>query len=214
MYELLEASIHSVNLPYTILLVLMLLYWMLYLLGVVSSETLDAFDFDLDVDVDPDIDVDANAGAHGGGLVAALQFFYVGQIPIMLIYSLLILNMWVLSVMGNHWLSNTAASIALLLAIPIFIGGLICTRLMLMPFAPFLIRLFDESGDDTNVVGMTCTVTSLEVTPKYGQAECALKAAPIILNVVCKEGETLKKGDTATVVAHDAEEDRHLITKL
>ena len=85
MRELLEASISYVNFPFTVLLGLVLLYWITVIVGLLD---LDLFDVDLDVDadVDVDVDVDVDAGADvpgvGGAGIATLRFFHVGTVPV------------------------------------------------------------------------------------------------------------------------------------
>jgi len=92
------------------------------------------------------------------------------------------------------------------LALPIFAGGLIVTRIALMPFVPLLKRAFDESSDVIHVIGQLCVVTSMTVTEKHGQVEVPVKGAPLLLNVKCRDGLTLAKGDEAVIVAKDSDE--------
>ena len=225
MFELLEASFSLVNLPYTILLIVMFLYWGLYLLGAFGSEALDLFglDFDADVDIDTDIDADVDVdldtdldagGAHGGVMPALFQFFYLGEVPLMIIFSVLILSMWTISVLANYFLRNGSALVALALFLPIVVVGLIVTRTIIMPFAPLLKQIFDQSGDKVEIVGKTCVVTSSEATPQYGQAEFAMKGAPVLLNVITREGVTLKKGQEAVIYDYDQTNNTYLIAAL
>ena len=52
-----EAAFSSVNLPYTILLIVILVYWCVVIIGLVD---IDAFDIDLETDLDVEGDVDFN----------------------------------------------------------------------------------------------------------------------------------------------------------
>ncbi len=225
MLELLQAAVSVVNLPYTILLGLLVLYWALYLLGVLgdeASELLD-LDFDADVDVDADVGVDADADAdvdsdadvgHPGVLSGLLHFFHVGEVPVIIIFSTLILAMWTLSLLTNYYLNNTSGWVALALAIPIVLGGLIVTKTVISPFAPWLKKVLHQEGDKVEILGRRCVVHSSQVTPKYGQIELATQGAPILLNAKTKEGVVLTKGQEAIVFDYDKEANVYLIAAL
>ena len=79
MGELFELSVSGANLPFTIMLGLVILYWVGVILGALDIEL---FDFDLDLDGDADIDVDADAGAVGGGGIARGAGGFAGSIPV------------------------------------------------------------------------------------------------------------------------------------
>ena len=142
MVELFDWSILPANLHYTIVLGMMTLYWLLYILGFLGSETMDFLNLDTDVDMDVDvdagvdmgvdhdvgldfqhdidadvgvghdvgadfhhhiegdIDVDADVGGHGhalSGWMTTLHFFHLGVVPVMIIFSILIVTMWAAS---------------------------------------------------------------------------------------------------------------------
>ncbi len=218
MLQLFQESISLVNLPYTVLLGLVVFYWAMYLIGAVGSDALESLglDFDADADLDVDVDADAQVGVHGQGgfLSSFLHFFYVGEVPVIVIFSILILSMWFVSVVVNHYLNNTSVAIAMLLALPILLVGLIATKSIVMPLAPWLKEVLDQSSDKVQIVGKTCLVTSMEATPKYGQAELQTEGAPILLNVKTREGVTMKKGAEAVVYDYDKADDTYLIAVL
>lgn len=214
MLELFWAAVAPVNLPYTVLLGLVVVYWLMYVLGFLGSEALDAFDIDLDLNGNSDVDADVDAGGISGWLVASLRFIHIGSVPVLLIFSILILSMWTLSISANHLLANSNGWIALGLFFPNFILSLIITKAVLTPFVPLLKQLFDQKSDKMEIIGKPCKVTSMEVTSKYGQAEIATAGAPVLLNVVSREGVTLKKGEEAVVYAHDENRDAYLIAPL
>ncbi|MCF6284264.1 MAG: hypothetical protein L3K26_03635 [Candidatus Hydrogenedentes bacterium] len=204
MLELFHESIRVVNLPYTILFGLSAFYWVLYLVGVLGADLLD-FDVDFDTDVDGNVDLDVDGGLDGGGSVlgAMMRFVHAAEVPVTVVASVLSVSMWAFSILTNHYLSNTSLLMALALAVPIVIGGVLATKIVLMPFVPLLKRAFDESSDVIHVIGQLCVVCSLEVSEKHGQAEVPLKGAPLLLSVKTRDGVVLKKGDEAVVFAKE-----------
>jgi hypothetical protein len=222
MQELLQECIKLVNLPYTALFGLSLLYWILYLAGVLGSDFLDflGLDFGADVEVDAelgvdaDLDADLEMGPQGGALAAVMRFVHGGDVPLTVIVSALNMSMWTISLLANYYLKNSSVLIALGLFVPILVLGIITTKLALMPFVPLLKRAFDESGDAIEMLGKPCVVTSIKVTSKYGQAEIPKKGSPLVINVKSKEGETLARGDEAVVYGRDPKDDVYLVTGL
>ena len=91
MQALWQAAIEPVNIVYTILLVVVALYWLSVFLGALDLSSFD-FDVDADVDVDADLDVDVDADmdvdgeAHTtiGWFAGTLHFFNFGKLPFMI----------------------------------------------------------------------------------------------------------------------------------
>jgi hypothetical protein len=224
MMDLLSESVKLVNLPYTILLGLICLYWVLYLIGAIGSDALDFMgldldadaDVDVDMDVDADVDADIDAGSQGGGstLASALQFFHVGELPVVVIFSILITTMWAISVLTNYFLGNDIVWVAMLLFIPILVVGLMMTKAIVMPFAPYLKQVLDQSSDKIEVVGKSCKIVSAEATPEYGQAEFATSGSPLLLNVRTEEGVTLARGEEAIVYGYDQPSNTYLVARF
>jgi len=231
MLELLQESIAPVNLPYTFLLGLAVLYWAMYLLGAIGSDALDFLgldldvdadvdvggdiDGDVDVDVDADLDADGGTAGSGGFFLSILRFFHVGELPVLLIASIQFLGMWIFSLLANEMLNSQSSGLIALALFPlIFFGGLFFTKAIIMPFAPYLKTIFDEKGERVEVMGKTCRVISLEVTPDYGQAEFGEDPMSLLLNVRTKPGTTLHKGDEAVIFDHDQEKDTYLVAKF
>src|SRR5688500_13547879 len=100
MTEFVETAFAGVNVVYTTLLIIVLIYWCIVILGL-----LDIDSFDLDADVGGDLDVDAGAAGHAGGF-SWLAFFNVGEVPIMFFASIVVLTMWVVSLQINLWLDS------------------------------------------------------------------------------------------------------------
>ena len=211
MGELFELSVSGANLPFTILLGLVLVYWAGVILGALD---LELFDFDLDLGGDADVDVDVDAGAVGGGGIALLQFFHVGTVPLSILLSFFFLSLWIISVVANYYLGNGSVLVVLLLLVPNLIASLFFTKLFTLPICALFRKLETESHELEVVVGKICTVKTSKVDPSTGQAEVATSAAPLLLNVRTRGEDVLKRGDEAIILEHDKENSVYMVKKL
>src|SRR5689334_13025861 len=96
MLEVFSEAIRPINLPFTILLGIVVLYWILVAVGA----------FGLDFGADGDIDADAGADiadADAGWFSHFLNFINVGEVPITIVLSFLTLSAWFLSIVVNYY---------------------------------------------------------------------------------------------------------------
>jgi hypothetical protein len=222
MMELVHAALLPVNFALTVLLLLVVFYWLMVILGALDADLFD-IDFDTDVDVDLDLDVDLDVDvegdfdfdvdgeidgdiAGGGFLRGLLEFFYIGEVPVMILLSILILSMWAISLMVNN-IFNPAAS--MLFALPLFAGNLVVSlmvcKVFIMPFRKMFRSLNKDANESRPVIGRICTVVTTQVSEKMGQAEMSSKGAPILINVVTDGGKVFHKGDEAVVIGKNVE---------
>ncbi len=229
MQDVIQQATTWYTLPLTILVALLAVYWLLAIVGVIGSDALD-FDVDpggpdLDLDVDADVDVDADLDAdhsidahHGSGGVglAVLRFLNFGQVPGMVVISILVFTMWLASMIGN-FLFNAAG--AALVAVGIFLAallvGALLTKALTLPLVPVFRSLNQEGDTHESIVGRECRVRSGRVTADGGQAEVEREGASFLINVRVAPGrEPLAKGDLALVVDHDEANQFFLIKSL
>jgi hypothetical protein len=216
MMELVHAALLPVNFALTVLLLLVVFYWLMVILGALDADLFD-IDFDTDVDVDLDVDIDGDFDfdvdgeidgdiAGGGFLRGLLEFFYIGEVPIMILISILILCMWAISVIANYRLNPTGSVI---LSLPILAGNLVVSlmvcKVFIMPFRKMFAALNKDANASRPVMGRICTVTTTQVSQKMGQAEMSSKGAPILINVVADGENVFHKGDEAVVISKNAE---------
>ncbi len=136
------------------------------------------------------MDVGHDVGGHVDGHVdgvepgighSVLHFFYIGEVPTMLLVSVMVLSLWAFSMLGNHYL-NPEGSVAM--AVAIFFGNFAISTLVLkfvaLPLRTFYFILNKDYNAPGDVVGKVCRVVTTHVTrEKMGQAEVPTKGAPI-----------------------------------
>jgi len=216
MSELLDVALMPANLVFTVLLGLVLLYWIMVILGALDFDFLD-IDFDTDGDVDVDMDADADMDIQGGGVLrSVLEFFYVGEIPVMVLVSVFALCLWVISVLANYYINPKGS---LLLSLPILAGNLIVSCMLVKIMAVPLRKLFKSLEADPNatrnVMGRICKIVTTEVTNgRIGQGEIQSKGAPVLLNVMAESDHVFHKDDEALIVGQNKETGVYIIAPV
>ena len=232
MPDLLKEAIGLHNLPVTVLLGIMIVYWVLVMIGAT------------DVDMDgPDVHVDGGHfdaghggdipdghggsdggmpfgghveghghGAHSQGHGQAPSGFWqtcgrllhLGEVPLMIVLSVLSLFMWAFSVTANYMFNGTPgnreAFIALLLLVPNLIAGLLFTRVALSPLSKLIRRMQTTESEVEPVLGREATVVSSVVTESFGQIEIAAKGMPVTVNARVAPGRPSISKGTAVLV--------------
>lgn len=254
MLEVLSESIRWVNLPFTVLLGMVLLYWLMVAIGIVDATMFGDIGSDLhvgsDVQADAHVELHAEAhadlgteldgdlghdafspgepvhvGDHGGSsrdvaghdgtlLFQTLSFLNVGQVPLMLVISVLSVFLWFGSMVSNHYLTGGSTLLALLMLVPNLAVSLVATRYFTLPFRFLFRRLNRDPEDHKPLIGQRCTIVTSEATEEFGQAEIATNGAPLLLNVRTLEQARLVKGDIAVVVRVDPIRSLYFITPL
>ena len=204
MLELLQFSIHPYNFVLTLLLGLILLYWITVMLGVLDLDVLDVEGPDMDADLDADLDGDMDSELESGGFATNLAgFLFLGQVPLTVIASMFVLWMWILTVMGNYLLHTDSWKMAALVMLAAMILSFVLSRLCLYPLRAIFHRMSAEEQQLKNVLGLSCTVLAAADDHRLGQAETEAKGAFVRINIRTQPGVRVEKGDRVRVVAKD-----------
>lgn len=210
--ELLNETVKLVNLPYTFLVIICLLYWLNVMIGVLSPDTLDLqLEGDVDLDAGLDTDVDDVSVDHGVFALTA-EFLFIGKVPLMIILTVLSTLMWVFSVLGNHYLGNTSVWVALGASLPILAVSVFLTRFFVYPFALVFKKLNQE--EDLEIIGKTSKVLLPASAKKKGQASIIIGNAEQKIYIKTLNEKYLLKGDDVMVVEYDASQKCYLVEPL
>lgn len=227
MTELFTEAFRLVNLPFTILLILVVLYWLLVAVGALGpggDGDVDAHveaGHDVDADHDGDFDglhhqVDGHGHGHGHHEGSwwgnTLKFVNLGDVPAMVVLSVLILSMWSFGIIANrYWTGGSSLLAAGFLGINLVVS-VIVTRYATLPLKPLFRMLHKQYDEPVKIVGQHCRIVTSEATPDFGQAEIATTGAPILIHVRTLNDAVLRRGDVAVVVREDADRRIFFIT--
>jgi hypothetical protein len=226
MIELLHFAFAPVNLLFTFLLLLILLYWLTVIIGLLDFSFLDLhldlnhhihFHKDIHINKGVHIHKDIHTGvAHGEyGWATILSFFNLSSVPFMIVMSFLILFLWMGSILGNHYLGSGSIGIAFLLFIPNLLIGLFLTKLITSPLKSVFKDTPNEFETNRHLIGQTCTILLSAQDQKLGQAEvAAAKGAPLLLMVKTTEGNKMARGEKGLIIDYDKNNHTFLIEPL
>lgn len=200
---------------YTVLLGVVLVYWLLAIIGLVDFEA----GADMDIGADAADAGDAGDGGPEGlsGLAAWLVAFGLNGVPFSIVVSLLALVGWFLTGM---------ASLTLLPLVPDALrwaagaGVLLAAAALSIVIAAQLVRpmrgLFVTHRAISNaaLVGQVCKVLTGVVDERQGRAEVAQRGAGINIRVWAPAPNSLRRGDAALITEYDPARQRYRIDAL
>jgi len=159
---------------------------------------------------------DAGHDAHSdaGFWAGVLSFFHVGQMPLMMIISIMVLSMWTFSLLANHYINPAhAALLGMGLLAANFILSLMVLKVTGAPVARVFLALDRDVNAPAEVIGQVCRVLSCADTARLGQAEVPNdKGSPLLLNIRTLSGKSVRAGDKAIVVDRDPQTGVYLVT--
>lgn len=234
MWDLLVISFWPLNIVWTVLVALVFVYWAMVALGGLDAEFLDV-DVDgeaelgldggaeAEVATEAELDADGEVGevsvtpddvghfdgdvttSSGGRALGVLKFFHVGEMPLMVLLSLLFVTMWVVSVLGTYYVNypEPAWGRGVLVLAGSWAVSLGFVKVLGSPLARMYGALNTDYNAPRRVIGSLCVVETTTVSDRLGQVSVETKGAPLVLNAVTEDGTELSKGDEAVVIDRD-----------
>lgn len=213
---------------FTVMLLIVLLYWIVVICGMIDIEILDFGDVDLDLDVDIDGAVEDIAEGAGEAIEGAsntastmqtiLGFLNIGTVPVTIVISVVVFQMWVMAYLANMFLPNFLKNLvpllvfAAVLFILLFIVSLFIAGFTTRPFKN-IFKIHTTHGHG-HLVGKICKVKTSNVTPSFGQGEIVVKNSHLLLSIRAEEKNDLKKGDEAVILKYNSDKDTYNVKEM
>ena len=201
MIEFLTECFQATNLPATVLLCIVLLYWSLMIFGIFGFEGLDT-----DIELDADVDIDADIDGHVDGGIASdvLTFFHLGEVPVMILGTFFVLFFWIATMVTNHYYNpNRELMVTAFYLVPNVIVSLVLMKVAVMPMTPLFREM--RKTDSPKVVGSVGEVTTSYLNGEFGQIAIDQDGPPIVVNAVTANGQRLAKNQEVKVVRFEDE---------
>lgn len=190
---------------YSILLGILIVYWLIGLLGLVDLDLAGDSDIDLNSDLDTDI----------GGLAGLLLTFGLTGIPLSLVISFLLLFAWLISCYTQLYLLSWFPAgwlhyfFGTLSAVVSFVLALPLTALVIKPLKGLFSSV--ETSKSKHLIGNEAEIVTEKITSTFGQAKVFNDGAEILLNVQCAAEHHLVKGDKVLVIAYTKESHSYVV---
>lgn len=158
-----------------------------------------------------DVDADGGDGEHhgSGGILEAIG---LRKAPITVTLSLIIFYCWAVCIIGSQLLAGVSLS-PLLQNTALLVGAvvlsLVATNLTSRPLG----RVFEvhQAPARKTLVGQVCTVSTGRVSESFGQATVEDGGAGLLVPVRCDRPEALRRGQQALIIAYDDEREAYLV---
>lgn len=184
---------------YTVLLIVVTLYWLLSAVGVLGVDALDGL-FGLDLGSDAGGD-----SAESGAVAALLNKFGLGGIPLMVLFTLIALVGWSVCYLTElHLLRGMTGITGLLARSGTLVAGLLLSipvaRVVLSPVRALMRR--HRPVSQAPQLGRIATVRSPEITQTSGTAEVDDGGAGLILQVRHATPGLFVRGDRVVLIEY------------
>ncbi len=202
MLEMLKIAITGFNIIPTMLLGLILIYWITVIIGALD---IDFFDIDLG-----DVDSEAVTGPIHGILV----FLNIADLPFMVVLSVFSLVFWTISMMMHIVPFQLSVIISGILFIPYILISVIITKVITQPLKILFKDAYKPGIEKSEVEGNLCTLLCDLSSGKLGQAEVVRGITSIVINVKIGDCENIRKGEKALVIKKDKDKNFYIINKF
>ena len=216
MKELIEISFSPVNAFFSIMSILLLLYWILVIIAGIDPDLLSV-DFDsndLETDFDSTDAPDRTEGSDGNGFMKVLEFFNFDELPLMFILTIIFFSMWFISVNVTYYLGVNSTMLGFLLLIPNFIISLFIVKIFSRPLSYFYKQVNHKGEPEIDFLGRRCVVFSAMDNFKTGQIQLSVNGDPIRLSARSNSEEQLVAGQQAVIVRENEDKKYYYVEKF
>ncbi|WP_405378555.1 hypothetical protein [Nonlabens sp. Asnod3-A02] len=225
----------EVNITLTVLLIILILYWL--------ATMISGIDFDLDIDVDVDVDIDADidldTGLEGGNMdfqdvanaevdrehvvnkrtrklkwwqVFLIYFNFVG-LPFMFTFTFWIFIWWISSVLTTIITSSYDNSFGYIIVLAAFIPSLILTKVITTPFKSFFKNLNKDGDKAVDFLGRKALLLSSISGDKLGNAEVMADGNVMSIYVKSLDGSELRFRESVLIIKQSDDKNYFLVSK-
>ncbi|WP_348679964.1 hypothetical protein [Flavobacterium coralii] len=215
MKELIEISFSPVNAFFTIMSIVMVIYWILVIIAGLDPDHF-SIDFDsADIDADFDADPTSSEGAtEGSSFMKVLEYFNFDELPLMFIVTIMFFSMWLIGVNITYYLGIESTLLGFLLIIPNLLLSLFFVKLLAKPLG-YLYRQVNHKGEpEIDFLGRRCSVVSTVGPQKTGMIELTVNGDPMKLYARSNTEEDIAAGQQAVIVRESDDRRYYLIEKF
>ncbi|WBW95193.1 hypothetical protein [Oceanirhabdus sp. W0125-5] len=200
MTELLKNAFTGINIIPTVLLIIVFFYWISVIFGALGFDFLD---FDLD-------GVD-----NSGPFYSVLSFLNLAEVPFMLVFSILILNFWIIAMLMYYLPIAPGGPLNAVLLLPGLGVSMFITKYETIPLKGLFNDRSAQEERGSEVIEHQCILKCDVENGRLGQAEIEREGASIVINVKSEFlQESFHRGEVAFVIRKDTDKNIYYIVKM
>jgi hypothetical protein len=218
MQELIEISFSPVNAFFSIMSIVLLLYWLLVILAGLDPDLFsidfDATDLETNFDNNAQDLPDRTGNPDGNGFMKILEFFNFDELPLMFILTIVFISMWFIGINITYYLGIESTWVGVILLIPNLICSLFIVKLFSKPLS-YLYKQVNHKGEpEIDFLGRRCVVFSALDDLKTGQIQLNVNGDPMRLSARSNTTEKLSAGQEAVIVSESKDKKHYLVEKF
>ncbi|TRZ43163.1 hypothetical protein [Robertkochia solimangrovi] len=225
MTSLTDILFSQVNLTLTILLILLIVYWLLTMISGIEFE----YDMDIDVDVDADLDIDLSQGGAETDFhdisnseinkedvigkriqplkwwqILLIYFNFIG-LPFMFTFTCLIFLWWFSTVLATTLTGTYDNIFGFAIVIIGFPIALFLTKIFTTPFKNFFRNLNKDGDQKKDYIGRTGILLSSLSGDKMGNAEIHIDGDTLSIYVKSLDGAPIRYQEKILIIEESAD---------
>ena len=207
MSEFLSVVFGFPTIVYSLLLAVVLVYWLAAVVGLV-----DFGESDIDVDIGEHADVNVE---DLGTIASYVVAFGLSGIPFSIVVTLLVVVGWTLSTLAGIWLLRWVPTLPLQILAGLavlavcFVLSIVITARIVRPLRGVFVTQYARHNSD--LIGQHCVITTGAVDEKLGYAEVRQRGAGLLIQVWANSPNSLQRGSRALILEYDAAARRYLV---
>lgn len=230
---MLEVVFSSVNIALTILVLVIIAYWLISIIA--------GLDYDLDFDVDIDVDADVSptletaSSIEGSSLedtanveinkedvinkrqqplkwwqIVLIYFNFVG-LPFMFTLSCFVFFWWIISLASTSFLHLYESQFGFILMLLSAIPALFVTKIFSAPFKSFFKKLNKDGDAPIDFIGRQGISLSTISEQKMGTAEVVIDGNPYTIYIKTENGETLNYQENFLIIRRSTDKNFYFV---
>lgn len=235
MEKLTEILFSQVNIILTLLLILLVLYWLVTMISGIDFD-LD-IDVDIDVDIDADIDIDVEGGIEGGNMdfqdisstevnkediigkrrkklnwwqIVLIYFNFVG-LPFMFTFTCWIFIWWFSTVITTVITHSYAHSLGFIIFLVAILPSLILTKLFTTPFKKFFANLNKDGDKPADFIGRIAESQSSILEDKMGTAIVVIDGISMTIYIKSLTKEKISYQQKILIIKQSKDKNYYLV---
>ncbi|NMH88460.1 hypothetical protein [Flavivirga algicola] len=221
MNSIIEIAFSSVNIVLSLLVILLIIYWLFTMISGID------FDVDVDIDVDIDADVDVDVNTNLGSItnlpdianveinkedivrdqrkklewwqMVLIYFNFVG-LPFMFTFTCWVFIWWLCTVISTSITGSYNTSFGYTLLLAGILPSLILTKIITTPFKSFFKNLNKDGDLPINLTGRKGIMLSKISGEKMGAAEVVADGNPMSIYAKSFDGKTISYRQNIVIV--------------